>query len=103
MRVPVYLSSRKVLRSARGGETCSTFFAPFDPDVEPYIVLATGDYADDRKTMSRDDALAGQLWALAYEVLLYQQWIESGEIEERGVDRRARQVVRRYAETTAHP
>ncbi|MCB9690049.1 MAG: hypothetical protein H6735_33720, partial [Alphaproteobacteria bacterium] len=44
MRVPVYLSPRRRLRTMHGELVSASFFAPYDPLVEPYIRIATGDF-----------------------------------------------------------
>jgi hypothetical protein len=43
IRVPVYLSRRKFIRTMHGEEVSASFFAPWDLDIEPYIRIATGD------------------------------------------------------------
>ena len=52
---------------------------------------------------ARDNALAAFLNSVAHEVVHYQQWIETGQITERGVVARAGNMVDRYALTTDHP
>jgi hypothetical protein len=86
-----------------GEKVSASVFAPWDRTVEPFIRIATGDYAALKKELGRDDALAGCLNCLAHEVVHYQQWVATGEIGERGVARRARHIVDRYATTTDHP
>jgi len=103
VRVPVYLSPHKRIVTMHGTIATASFFAPFEPDVEPYIRIATGDYPDERRAHGRDDALAGFLCSVAHEVVHYQQWIETGEMTERGVVVRASKMVDRYALTTDHP
>jgi hypothetical protein len=104
VRLPVYLSPRDRVIAMDGLEAVGSFFAPWSPDEEPYIRLATGDYLFFRRTCdSRDDALAGYIGVLAHEMIHYQQWLETGETTERGVQLRARGVLRAYARTTDHP
>jgi hypothetical protein len=79
------------------------FFAPWQPDEEPYIRVATGDYPAERAAHGRDNALASYLHSLAHEVVHYQQWLHSGEISERGVVVRARRMVATYSTTVRHP
>jgi len=103
VRCPVYLSSRPELTTMHGDTASACFFAPWEPDEEPYVRIATGDYRDLRKTRSRDDALVAYLHSLAHELVHYWQWIETGLITERGVVVRATNIVDRYALTTDHP
>lgn len=103
VRCPVYLSSRADLTTMHGETVSAAFFAPWEPDVEPYIRIATGDYSELCKAHSRDDALAAYLHSLAHELVHYWQWIETGLITERGVLVRASNIVDRYALTTDHP
>ncbi|MEM6471541.1 MAG: hypothetical protein AAF802_18415 [Planctomycetota bacterium] len=103
VRVPVYLSPHRRIVTIDGGVATATFFAPWEPDVEPYIRVATGDYPDDRLTRGRDNALAGFLASVAHEVVHYHQWVETGQTTERGVVIRANNIVDRYALTTDHP
>jgi len=81
----------------------ATFLGPFDRGEEPYIRVATGDYADLKKEFGRDNALAACLNSFAHEFVHYQQWVGTGEISERGVVRRAQSIVDRYATTIDHP
>src|SRR6187399_141877 len=68
VRVPVYPQPTNMLRT-RDGRSCSaTFFAPFDRNVEPYIRIATGDYADAKRKLGRVNALAGILRSLSHEL-----------------------------------
>ncbi len=86
-----------------GQYASASFFAPWDPTVEPYIRMATGDYRSQQAEHGRDHALAGYLGALAHEVVHYQQWLETGEMTERGVAVRSENMVHRYAQIVAHP
>ncbi len=103
VRVPVYLSPHERLVTMHGSIATASFFAPWAPDVEPYIRLATGDYPSERTERGRDNALASYLHSLGHEIVHYQQWLKSGEITERGVAVRARRMVDLYAETVVHP
>ncbi len=103
VRVPVYLSPHARLVTLHGETVTASFFAPWEPDQEPYIRIATGDYPADRAARGRDNALAGFLSSLAHEVFHYQQWLESGEICERGVAVRAQGMVNRYSTFVDHP
>jgi hypothetical protein len=91
------------LITLEGEVATAAFFAPWKPNVEPYIRIATGDYASIRAERGRDNALAGYLCALAHEVIHYRQWVETGETSERGVAVKASGMVDRYAKTVGHP
>jgi len=87
-----------------GDRVSASFFAPFDRSVEPFIRIATGDYAQLKKELGRDNALAAFLQSLAHELVHYQQWVATGGTSERGgVIRQAQRIVQRYAQTTDHP
>jgi hypothetical protein len=103
VRVPVYLLPGKTVRTIHGNHVSASFFAPWDRSVEPYIRIATGDYADERRRRGRDDALASFLTSLSHEIVHYRQWIETGRIWESRVASEAVAITRRYAETTDRP
>ncbi len=103
IRVPVYLRPEKVLVTMDGEHASATFFAPWERDVEPYIRIATGDYPDLRRERGRDNALASILCSVSHEVLHYRQWVETGDIWERGVARRAGSLVDQYAGSVDRP
>jgi hypothetical protein len=71
--------------------------------VEPYIRIATGDYAKAAAAHGRDNALAAIIVSFAHEVVHYQQWVKTGTLTERGVRRRANDMLRRYESTTDRP
>ena len=83
-------------------ECTASFFAPWDPDVEPYIRIATGDYPAEKRKRGRDNALAEYLCSLAHEIIHYRQWLEANRIHERGVANRAARMVGKYASMTDH-
>jgi hypothetical protein len=103
IRVPVYLLPGEFVTTMHGDRCSASFFAPWDRNEEPYIRVATGDYPQLLASRGRDDALAACLCSLSHEVVHYRQWIETGEMWERGVLRRARSMVDRYALTVDHP
>jgi len=103
IRVPVYLSPMRRLRTSEGEEAVSSFFAPYRRDVEPHIRLATGDYAEMREFRKRDDCLASYIVSLSRQVVLYQHWLKRGRIRRRGVKREATRRLRLYERTTDHP
>jgi hypothetical protein len=103
IRVPVYLSPKEKIVTLRGRHVAASFFAPFDRAAEPYIRIATGDYPELLKELGRNDALAAFITSLAHEVIHYQQWVKTGNMSERGVDRRAIGMLRRYELTVEEP
>ncbi|MBN1489282.1 MAG: hypothetical protein JXA69_05135 [Phycisphaerae bacterium] len=103
IRVPVYLNPGECIITMSGSKVVASFFAPYDRAEEPYIRIATGDYPSLRKELGRDSALASIIVSMSHEVVHYQQWIETGEIWERGVVVKARGMLRRYEQTRAHP
>ena len=103
IRVPVYLLPTELILTMHGHTVSASFFAPWDRDTEPFIRIATGDYADLRRESGRDNALASFLCSFSHEVIHYRQWVETGKTWERGVCRRAEALVDRYALTTDRP
>jgi hypothetical protein len=103
VRLPVYLSPHHRILTMHGSLATASFFAPWDPDVEPYIRVATGDYPSERRKRGRDNALAGFLCSVAHELVHYQQWVQTGKTTERGVAVRASRIVALYALRTDHP
>jgi len=91
------------LTTIDGNAVTASFFAPFDTKVEPYIRIATGDYVGLRKRRGRDNALAAYIVSLSHEIVHYQQWASTGQVCERGVACRARNMLSKYASTVAHP
>jgi len=105
MRVPVHLFPSVQIVTMHGDKVWASFFAPYNRNEEPYIRIATGDYMQLKKERGRDNALAAFLCSFAHELVHYQQWLAGGEkaMIERGVARRARAIVDRYALSTDHP
>jgi len=99
----VYLLPGKTFFTTESEAACSSFFAPWDRSEEPYIRIATGDYPELRRERGRDNALAAILLSLALQVIHYQQWVKTGDLHKRGVNRKALIVLDRYAETRDHP
>src|SRR5689334_14103541 len=56
IRVPVYLQPAATLVTRHGERVTASFFAPFDRSLEPYIRVATGDFAELRARRGRDSA-----------------------------------------------
>lgn len=103
VRVPVYLYPYEYIITGNGERVTASFFAPDDRDVEPFIRIATGDYSDLRSESGRDNALAAFIMSLAHEVIHYQQWIETGDVWEKGVVRAASRMLRDYCNSTDRP
>ena len=103
MRVPVYLSPRELITTIHGTKVAASFFAPWNRNEEPYIRIATGEYPSLKKEIGRDNALAAFIDSMSHEVIHYRQWIETGDIWERGVARKAVAMLRRYELTADHP
>src|SRR5688572_26016328 len=103
VRVPIYLSPRSRIVTVDGEVVTASFFAPWQPDVEPYIKLATGDYPSELRAHGRSNALASLLCSVSHEIVHYQQWLETGKSWERGVARKAAALVRKYASVVSQP
>ena len=103
VRVPVYLLPGEFVRTVDGKQRSASFFAPFDPSEEPYIRIATGDYPEIARTEGHDNALASFIVSMSHEVIHYFQWVETGDVWERGVSRRAVSMLRRYEKTVDRP
>jgi len=103
IRVPAYLLPGEFVKTMDGKKCSASFFAPDDPSVEPYIRIATGDFAKLAADVGRDNALASFIISMSHEIIHYRQWVETGDIWERGVSRRAVTMLRRYEKTTDRP
>jgi len=103
VRVPVYLLPGDQVRTADGRLVSASIFLPWDRQLEPYIRIATGDFATLRRAYGRDGALAAYLCSLSHEVVHYRQWVETGAAWERGVAVKARRLVDAYARTVDRP
>lgn len=103
IRVPVYLNPHRHHITVEGEEASASFFAPFDPNVEPYIRIATGEYEDFVAEKGRNNALASHIISLAHEIIHYQQWLVDGNTSEEGIEEEAVAMMHRYAETVDEP
>ena len=103
IRVPEYLLREERFDTIEGVTAVSSFVAPFDRKVEPFIRIGTGDYAALRRQRGRDNALASFIVSLSHEVIHYWQWIETGETSEAGVARRAVAMLRQYEKAVDRP
>ena len=75
VRVPVYVRAAERLLCRDGDLACGTFLGPSDPEQEPYIRLAVGDYPQLLAAWGQDSALASILRSLAHELTHYFQWV----------------------------
>jgi hypothetical protein len=103
IRVPVYLDSHRRHVTIEGEEVTASFFAPDDPNVEPYIRIATGDYEDLVAEWGKNDALASYICSLAHEIIHYHQWLSDGSTSEEGIEEEAEAIMRRYANAVDVP
>ena len=103
IRVPVYLFPSRTIITQDGNRVTASFFAPFDRDVEPSIRIATGDYPEIKRSSGRDNALAAYIMSLSHEIVHYYQWLERGNVSERGVVAKARSMLRTYASEVQRP
>ena len=103
IRVPVYLSPRERITTMHGLQVTASFFAPWNRKVEPYIKVATGDYSSLKKEDGRENTLAEFIASMSHELVHYWQWLETGDVWERGVERKADAMLRRYELTVDHP
>ena len=101
IRVPVYLYPSEMLITMHGERGSASFFAPWSRRVEPFIRIATGAYPQLKEEWGEESALVSHLISLAHEVIHYLQWVETGEVWERGVASRAKAMTRRYVRVTS--
>jgi hypothetical protein len=103
IRIPIYLSTKPMVKAIDGDLCYSTFFEPFKKDVEPYIRVATGEYTQDKKELGKDNALAAPLSSIAFQLQYYFSWCQNEPISEKQARRRGRAVMRKYSSTVDHP
>jgi hypothetical protein len=103
IRVPVYLFPSRTIITQDGVHVTASFFAPFKNDVEPFIRIATGDYSETKRLLGRDDALAAYIMSLSHEIVHYCQWLEHGNVFEKGVIAKASSMLRKYATEVKRP
>ena len=103
----VYLRDREMLRTMDGGLAYGTFFEPVNFAASSYARVAVGDYAGLAASIGQDSALATLLCAVAHELTHYFQWCNGSALKDRGrewqAERCARDLLRAYARTRAHP
>ena len=108
LRVVIYVKKHYRIIALDGDRVCGTFRSTYDDyTVEPYILLAAGDYNDLCKKRGKDNALAAILFAMAHELTHYFQWINSLKLTPIGQERQATKyagyLLDEYAETRDHP
>mgnify|MGYP000136290213 FL=1 len=107
IRIPVYLKSSPMIKAMDGDMVYGTFFEPDSHFVEPYVRIATGDYADMVRDQGKDNALAAILHSIAHELTHYFQWINAIALTESGYERQAKayanKILEEYAQTREHP
>jgi hypothetical protein len=102
VRLSVYLQPGETFLGD-GDEFIASFFAPYDETKEPFIRLATGDYPNLKNERGRDDALAAILDSLVFQIIKYQQWVETGSFSDEDISADADQILYAYSQTTDHP
>lgn len=107
IKVPVYVKGEKRIKSLDGEMVNGTFFQPYNKELEPYIRVATGNYASNLIKLGRDDALALILETIAHELTHYFQWINDIKLTEIGYERQATSyanlILDEYARVVEHP
>ena len=107
LRILIYVKGTKTIRTQDGDHVVGSFFEPFSYSDEPYIRIATGDYAELANKLGKDNALATILAALAHELTHYYQWINNLQLtsigRERQATRYANYIVDEYSLTCEHP
>jgi len=98
IRVPVYLFPSSYIITQDGGEVNGSFVAPFDRSEEPLIRVAAGGLQKQICEFGRVSAIGTRLCTVAHECVHYWQWIEAGDVWERGVRVKTRSIVDRYYE-----
>lgn len=89
IRVPVYFKSGKRLQTLDGEKAVATFFEPISYSMEPYIRVATGDYAFLKEKDGKESAIKAILISVAHELTHYYQWINDLKLTSIGSERQA--------------
>lgn len=106
--VRVTVATQTTVAGHEGAPGWAVFLVP-PPDHAPgdvvRIVLAAGRVTmlEREYRLSREEALARLLHDLAHEIVHYEQWRDGRSIDERGVNRRAAALVRRFRERAPRP
>ena len=106
-RVRMYVKSSRRIKARDGDQVCATCFLPYNRDEEPYIRVATGDFAERVVKRGADNALAEILWTVCHELTHYFQWLNDVKLspigEERQATNYANRIMDEYAGTREHP
>ena len=107
IRVKLYIKSNKYIVAKDGERVAGVFRSYDDNNEEPYIKIATGDYATDKNEWGRDDALATILGTIAHELTHYYQWLNQTSQTNRGAEHQAslyaKWILYEYSQFTEHP
>lgn len=94
IRVVAYLKKSYQIKTIATKEWVSaSFFAPYDKNSEPYIRVATGDYAELVKSRGEEEAVYAILTSLAHELIHYQQWIDERDLDENEAEHECARLV----------
>jgi hypothetical protein len=96
IRCPVYLSPRHYIITIHGVKASASFFAPWNPTVEPYIRIATGDFYILKEKWGFHTALDSYIISLCHEIVHYRQWVETQDAWEKCVIGKAMSILRKY-------
>lgn len=102
IRVVIYLKKDYRIKNKFTKEIATaTFFAPYTHEEEPYTRVATGDYAELRNEIGKDNALASILLSIAHEIIHYKQWLVDPmcNFSEEEADSEADNLIDEYDET----
>lgn len=103
IRVPIYLYPEEKIY-AKDGDLCySIFFEPFNKNCEPYIKVATGDFLIKKKEIGRDNALAGILSSIAYQLQFYFCWCKGKKNSAAQARSKSITMINKYSLTVDHP
>jgi len=103
IRVPVYLIPSETIDMGDGERSVSCFFAAKERSIEPYALIATGDYRKLLRAWGRDNCLASYLLSLSRQVVRYHRWVETGNCRDPRIAKKAKAMIDAYALTVDHP
>ena len=88
-RVIVYVKETNRIRAKDGDLVVGTFWRPFDRKKEPYVRIATGDYEELLKEISKESAITSIIFSLFHELTHYFQWLNNLNLTLVGEERQA--------------
>lgn len=104
IRVPVYIKNSDFIVAVDKDLVAGTFFGPYDKTQEPYIKIAAGAFAKERKRLKHRELVYNYFAVLAHELTHYFQWIGDQTLTKRGEEWQAtfygNRVVYEYIEAT---